>query len=778
MVIFLFPSPSACPSTCQTMKHYGKLFSLRQGVSTVKEFAHQFVITAEGLDINNTALKDIFNNGLNEPVRAWEMGMLGILSFWQFVGYVYNRGEEGGLPPLGPPPIHLTSCQVPSPPMTPSGRGRRKNSSASSASYPLAAEEAAAPPLAAEEAAAPPLAAEEAAAPPLAAEEAAAPPLAAEEAAAPPLAAEETSTPPVAFLETAAAPPCSRKRRKRRRAPVAHSRPVVPVPVPVVPVSVVPVSGVPVSVVPSPVVPVPVVPVPAPVVPVSVVPSPVVPVPVVPVPVVPVSVVRRRKRKRKASSTTCPVAPGPGTIPEVTAIPDSPSRPPALPAPLKLLALPAPLKLLALPAPLKLLALPAPLKLLALPAPLKLLALPAPLKLLALPAPPKLLALPAPPKLLALPAPPKLLALPAPPKLLALPAPPKLLALPAPPMLPVMPGSAKLPEAVPEPVASPEAVAKQPAPPYMAFLTIVPVFPKPGQPAPPALMALPLQPVLSMPPKVPATPWPSARIPDPPESPWSVPPAPPWPSARIPDPPESPWSVPPAPPWPSARIPDPPESPWSVPPVPPWSSAMTPDLSEPPWLNPPVPPWSLFLTLWMFLLALTWLPSLPTLSLCLDLPVLCCLLFRLKLDHQTGSLNITNTRNTDSGEYKLLIIINISSFSISRVKRLSVSATDVQCNEGTERFRDRLKLDHQTGSLTITNITNTDSGVYYIQFNSSSDREKIFKVTVWVQQAIKFFDVGPVRSLESKGPDLHILPEDKAGAQLTLCEGPDATESC
>ncbi|KAK9967222.1 hypothetical protein ABG768_001630, partial [Culter alburnus] len=155
---------------------------------------------------------------------------------------------------------------------------------------------------------------------------------------------------------------------------------------------------------------------------------------------------------------------------------------------------------------------------------------------------------------------------------------------------------------------------------------------------------------------------------------------------------------------------------------------------------------------------------------------------RLKLDHQIGSLTIMNTRNTDSGLYQLQLKIINSSISkktfsvtvhgvsgvdterVSVIERDSVTlhtevltnqqdrirwyfndiriaqinrdqskiCTDVQCNKGTERFRDRLKLDHQTGSLTIMNIIDTVVGVYQLQISSgSSDSEKTFFIALF-----------------------------------------------
>ncbi|XP_077081380.1 uncharacterized protein LOC143735201 [Siphateles boraxobius] len=150
---------------------------------------------------------------------------------------------------------------------------------------------------------------------------------------------------------------------------------------------------------------------------------------------------------------------------------------------------------------------------------------------------------------------------------------------------------------------------------------------------------------------------------------------------------------------------------------------------------------------------------------------------RLKLDHQTGSLTIMNITSTDSGDFELRIskgssdveeIFSVSVHGVSAAERHEVkikdgeyvildpglrrktnsmtwyfkdiriakitgeyTCTDVQCNEDTERFRGRLKLDHQTGSLAIMDITETDSGEYKLQIsNSRFSILKTFRVTV------------------------------------------------
>ncbi|KAI2646286.1 Natural killer cell receptor 2B4 [Labeo rohita] len=48
------------------------------------------------------------------------------------------------------------------------------------------------------------------------------------------------------------------------------------------------------------------------------------------------------------------------------------------------------------------------------------------------------------------------------------------------------------------------------------------------------------------------------------------------------------------------------------------------------------------------------------------------------------------------------------------------------------RFRDRLKLDHQTGSLTITNITTQHDGDYEVKISGKKRSTKSFSVSVYV----------------------------------------------
>ncbi|XP_050959984.1 uncharacterized protein LOC127161338 [Labeo rohita] len=156
---------------------------------------------------------------------------------------------------------------------------------------------------------------------------------------------------------------------------------------------------------------------------------------------------------------------------------------------------------------------------------------------------------------------------------------------------------------------------------------------------------------------------------------------------------------------------------------------------------------------------------------------------RLELDRQTGSLIIRHSRTTDSGVYTMQIVNKGATIyrrfyvSISdalgakphKIKTVSVKAgesvdllsgkTNIQKDDeilwmfGKERmllaeiktklkifqtydgddgkFKDRLKLDQQTGSLIIKNSRTTDSGVYRMQIiNKGAAIYNTFYVTV------------------------------------------------
>uniref|UniRef100_A0A8C2C8L9 Immunoglobulin domain-containing protein n=1 Tax=Cyprinus carpio TaxID=7962 RepID=A0A8C2C8L9_CYPCA len=154
---------------------------------------------------------------------------------------------------------------------------------------------------------------------------------------------------------------------------------------------------------------------------------------------------------------------------------------------------------------------------------------------------------------------------------------------------------------------------------------------------------------------------------------------------------------------------------------------------------------------------------------------------RLKLDHQTGSLTIMNTRTTHSGLYQITIKASretthrfrVTVYGVfadsDAVKSVSVTEGDsVTLESGLTEiqkediimwrfgradtliaqidkedeifstshgdvvgFRDRLKLDHQTGSLTIMNTRTTDSGLYQITIKASKKTTHRFRVTVY-----------------------------------------------
>ncbi|XP_067271075.1 CD48 antigen-like [Pseudorasbora parva] len=68
----------------------------------------------------------------------------------------------------------------------------------------------------------------------------------------------------------------------------------------------------------------------------------------------------------------------------------------------------------------------------------------------------------------------------------------------------------------------------------------------------------------------------------------------------------------------------------------------------------------------------------------------------------------------------------------SLIAKISIENRIFSTYNGTDgRFRDRLKLDHQTGSLTITNISTKHAGDYKLQIKGVKRSSKTFRVSVY-----------------------------------------------
>ncbi|XDV23671.1 hypothetical protein PO909_028152 [Leuciscus waleckii] len=97
-------------------------------------------------------------------------------------------------------------------------------------------------------------------------------------------------------------------------------------------------------------------------------------------------------------------------------------------------------------------------------------------------------------------------------------------------------------------------------------------------------------------------------------------------------------------------------------------------------------------------------------------------------DSVTLNTNVTEIREDEDilwkfGAEKSLI------FRIKKKKQIFSTYDDGR----NGRFTDRLKLDDQTGSLTITNTTTEHTGDYQLQINGAKKSSKTFSVSVYAQ---------------------------------------------
>uniref|UniRef100_A0A8C1RM38 Ig-like domain-containing protein n=1 Tax=Cyprinus carpio TaxID=7962 RepID=A0A8C1RM38_CYPCA len=96
------------------------------------------------------------------------------------------------------------------------------------------------------------------------------------------------------------------------------------------------------------------------------------------------------------------------------------------------------------------------------------------------------------------------------------------------------------------------------------------------------------------------------------------------------------------------------------------------------------------------------------------------------------------TLHTDLTEIRKSIDIlwkyGAEKFLIAKMKKKNETHSTYNDTDG--RFRDRLKLDDQTGSLTITNITTEHAGLYELQISGAKLTSKTFSVSVYARLSV------------------------------------------
>ncbi len=87
----------------------------------------------------------------------------------------------------------------------------------------------------------------------------------------------------------------------------------------------------------------------------------------------------------------------------------------------------------------------------------------------------------------------------------------------------------------------------------------------------------------------------------------------------------------------------------------------------------------------------------------------------------------TNVTEIHEGDY-VLWKYGDKNYQIAKMKKKKHIFSTFDGTDG--RFRDRLKLDNQTGSLTITNMTTEHAGDYQLEITGAKKSSKTFNVSV------------------------------------------------